>query len=193
MSQFKIHTIATAPAAARPLLEGSLKKYGFIPNMHGGLAEAPAALQAYIELTALFDQTSLTPTERQIVLLIVSAENHCTYCVAAHSVIAKHMVKADTAIVDALRKRQPLPDPKLEALAAFTRNVVKNRGVVCGQALEKFITAGYTQVQVLEVVLGVAFKTLSNYTNHIINTPLDTAFQDEAWQEAPQCSSQQCA
>lgn len=192
MSQFKIHSIQTAPAIAQPLLEGSLKKYGFVPNLHGGLAETLAALKAYIELTALFDQTSLSPTERQVVLLVASAENHCSYCVAAHSTIAKQMVKADPAIVDAIRNLQQLPDKKLDALANFTRNVVKNRGVVCGQAFDKFITAGYSRAQVLEVVLGVAFKTLSNYTNHIIDTPLDTAFQAEAWEEPAQCASKQC-
>lgn len=193
MSQFKIHSIQTASAAAQPLLEGSLKKYGFIPNLHGGLAEAPAALAAYIELTALFDQTSLSPTERQVVLLVVSAENHCTYCVAAHSMIAKHMVKADPAIIDAIRNLQPLPDKKLDALANFTRHVLKNRGTVCGKTLDNFITAGFSRAQVLEVVLGVTFKTLSNYTNAIINAPLDNAFQAEAWEEPAQCTSKQCA
>lgn len=192
MSQFKIHSIQTAPAAVQPLLEGSLKKYGFVPNLHGGLAEAPAALKAYIELTALFDQTSLSPTERQVVLLVASAENHCSYCVAAHSTIAKQMVKADPAIVDAIRNLQPLPDKKLDALANFTRNVVKNRGVISGEAFDKFITAGFSRAQVLEVVLGVTLKTLSNYTNHIIETPLDTAFQAEAWEEPAQCASKQC-
>ncbi|WP_341326671.1 carboxymuconolactone decarboxylase family protein [Methylotuvimicrobium sp. KM2] len=191
MSHFKIHSIQTAPAIAQPLLEGSLKKYGFIPNLHGGLAEAPAALKAYIELTALFDQTSLSPTERQVVLLIASAENQCTYCVAAHSMIAKQMVKTDPAIVDAIRNLQPLPDSKLEALASFTRTVVKNRGFVSGKALDDFIAAGYSRAQVLEVVLGVTFKTLSNYSNHIIETPLDAAFEAEAWQEPVPCSSQQ--
>ncbi|MGR8978711.1 MAG: carboxymuconolactone decarboxylase family protein [Gammaproteobacteria bacterium] len=190
MSRFNIHSIPTAPAAARPLLEGSLKKYGFVPNLHGGLAESPAALQAYIEVTALFDKTSLSPTERQVVLLAVSAENHCAYCMAAHTMIAKHRVKAEPAIVDALREGQPLPDRKLEALAAFTRAVVKQRGLVGGEALDNFITAGYSRAQVLEVVLGVTMKTLSNYTNHIIDTPLDTAFQAEAWEEPAQCRKQ---
>ncbi|MGR8935301.1 MAG: carboxymuconolactone decarboxylase family protein, partial [Gammaproteobacteria bacterium] len=121
------------------------------------------------------------------------AENHCSYCVAAHSVIAKHMVKADPAIVDALRNLQPLPDSKLDALANFTRSVVKNRGAVCNKTLDNFITAGYSLTQVLEVVLGVAFKTLSNYTNHIIDTPLDNAFQPEAWEKPAPCGIKQCA
>ncbi|WGS87656.1 carboxymuconolactone decarboxylase family protein [Methylomonas sp. UP202] len=193
MSQFQIHSILTANASAKPLLEGSLKKYGFVSNLHGGLAEAAAALKAYIELTALFDQTSFCPTERQVILLAISAENHCTYCVAAHSMIAKHMAKSDPAIIEALRNGKPLPDSQLDALAGFTRAVVKNLGLVCGQTLEKFIAAGYSRAQVLEVLLGVAFKTLSNYTNHIINTPLDVAFQAEAWEEPAQCGNRQCA
>lgn len=192
MSQFKIHTILTAPVSAQPLLEGALKKYGFVPNLQGGLAEVPAALQAYIELTALFDQTSLSPTERQVVLLAVSAENHCSYCVAAHSMIAKKMIKVDPAIVNAIRNLQPLPDPKLDALTNFTRNVVKNRGVVCPQVFNEFITAGYSRAQALEVVLGVTLKTLSNYSNHIIETSLDTVFQAEAWEEPVQCASKLC-
>lgn len=187
MTQFNIHSIQSAPAAAQPLLEGSLQKYGFVPNLHGGLAEAPATLHAYIDLTALFDKTSLNPVERQVVLLAASAENHCNYCVAAHSMIAKRMVKADAAIVDALRKLEPLPNPKLEALASFTRAVVKQRGEVAGKALDEFLAAGYNQAQVLEVVLGVAMKTLSNYTNHLIGTPLDAAFESEAWDEPEHC------
>jgi uncharacterized peroxidase-related enzyme len=193
MSQFTIHSIQTAPVAALTLLEGSFKKYGFVPNLHGGLAEAPAALEAYMELTALFDKTSLSPIERQVVLLAVSIENQCTYCVAAHSMIARRMVKADPAIVNALRNRAPLPDAKLDALATFARTLVKNRGVVCGKTLDNFIAAGYTRSQALEVVLGVAFKTLSNYTNHIIDPPLDTAFQAEAWEEADLCGAKHCA
>ena len=106
--------------------------------------------------------------------------------------IAKHMVKADAAIVEALRKRQTLHDYKLDALATFTRAVVKNRGMA-GSALDHFLAAGYTRAQVLEVVLGVAMKTLSNYTNHIIDVPLDAAFQAEVWNKNDQCDNKQCA
>ena len=181
MSEFIIHSIQTAPEAAQPLLAGARQKFGFVPNLLAGLAESPTTLQAYLELGSLMDKTALTPVERQGVLLAASAENHCTYCVAAHSIIAKQMVKADAAIVDALRAVQPLPEPKLEALAAFTRAVVKQRGVVDGKALSDFIGAGYSRAQVLDVVLGVTMKTLSNYANHIIHTPLDNQFQSEAW------------
>ncbi|MCL7419729.1 MAG: carboxymuconolactone decarboxylase family protein [Methylobacter sp.] len=186
MSQFNIHAIRSAPAAAQPLLEGARQRFGFVPNLLASLAESPATLQAYLDLGALFEKTSLTPTEQQVVLLAASAENHCTYCMAAHSMIAKQRVKADAAIVEALRRLQPLPDRKLEALAAFTRAVVKQRGEVNGKVFDNFITAGYSREQVLDVVLGVTMKTLSNYANHIMHTPLDAQFQAEAWDEPAQ-------
>lgn len=181
-----------APAAAQPLLTASQQKYGFVPNLLTGLANSPAVLQAYLHLGDIVNKTSLTPVEQQVVLLAASVENHCTYCVAAHSLIAKRMVKADVAIVDALRQQQTLPDKKLDALANFTRAVVKQRGRVTGIAFDNFIAAGYTKAQVLEVILGVTMKTLSNYANHIMDTPLDAAFQSEAWDVPVQCHKQ-CA
>lgn len=191
MSQFNFN-VRQAPEAAQPLLTGAQQKYGFTPNLLTGLAESPETLQTYLYLGDILNKTSLTPVEQQVVLLAASAENHCTYCVAAHSLIAKHMVKTDVAIVDALRQQQTLPDKKLNALATFTRAVVKQRGMVQGKPLDDFITAGYSSVQVLEVILGVTMKTLSNYANHIMDTPLDTAFQAEAWDIPAECTKQ-CA
>lgn len=190
MTQFHIHSLQQAPAEAQPLLTGAQQKFGFVPNLLGAFAESPATLQAYLTLGDLVEKTSLTPVEQQVALLAASAENHCTYCVAAHSLIAKRMAKTDAAIVDALRRQRPLPDPKLQALAAFTRAVVNQRGHVAGKTLDDFIAAGYDRRQVLEVVLGVAMKTLSNYSNHIMDTPLDAAFQSEAWDAPVQCRKQ---
>lgn len=187
MNPFNIHSLQKAPEATQPLLKGAQQKFGFVPNLLGALAESPATLQAYLDLGAVLGKTSLTPVEQQVVLLAASVENRCAYCVAAHSLIAKHIAKADAAIVDALRQQQPLPEPKLDALAAFTRAVVKQRGKVVGSAVDDFISAGYNHQQVLEVVLGVAMKTLSNYANHIMHTPLDAAFEAEAWSEPAQC------
>ncbi|MDO9269827.1 MAG: carboxymuconolactone decarboxylase family protein [Methylobacter sp.] len=192
MSQFNIYSIQNAPLAAQPLLDGAQQKFGFLPNLLGGLAESPAVLQAYLNLGVILDKTSLTPVEQQVVLLAASVENHCIYCVAVHSMLAKHKAKADAAIVDALREQQPLPDKKLDALATFTRAVVERRGKVTGIALDNFIAAGYSRSQVLEVVLGVTMKTLSNYANHIIHAPLDSQFQAEAWDAPAQCNKQ-CA
>jgi len=183
MSTFKLHTLASAPTGALPILEAAQKGLGFIPNLYAHLAEAPNALSAYKQLGALLEQSALTPEEQQIVLISVSIENRCEYCVAAHSFLSRNLVKVDSARVDALRSQSCLQDQKLNALVTFTHAVVRERGwVVGGQELIDFFAAGYTQQNALEVVLGVAMKTLSNYTNHLTDTSLDAAFANEAWQ-----------
>lgn len=183
MSTFKLHTLDSAPAGALPILEAAQKGLGFIPNLYAHLAEAPNALSAYKQLGALLEQSALTPEEQQIVLISVSIENRCEYCVAAHSFLARNLVKVDSQRIDALRGQSCLQDQKLNALVAFTRAVVRERGWVAGsQELKDFFAVGYTPQNALEVLLGVAMKTLSNYSNHLTDTPLDAAFANEAWQ-----------
>lgn len=186
MSQFPLHTPETAPAASARQLEQIRKSLGFIPNLAAILADAPAALEGYFSLGAIFEKTSLSPTERQVVLLAVSRANHCEYCMAAHTVIAK-MQSVPGAVVEAIRNGNPIADPKLEALRRFSTAVVRKRGVLDADELESFFNAGYSRANILEVIVGVAMKTISNYTNHIASTPLDDAFAPAAWTESPGC------
>lgn len=184
MTEFTFHSTESAPEAARPLLRGAQAKLGFVPNLYAGLAEAPAALQGYFQLSDRLAETSLTPVEQQVVALAVSAANGCTYCMAAHSTIARKMVGAPDEVVDALRSGRPIADPKLQALRVFAEAVVRERGHVQGAPLASFLAAGYQRQQVLEVLLGVAMKTLSNYANHVLDTPVDAAFRSESWPSA---------
>ena len=180
MSQFEIHEIEDAPEAARPLLEGvQAKTGGFLPNLYKGLAEAPQALNAYLTLSDLLAKTSLSAQEQQVVLLAASIENNCHYCVAAHSSGAR-MAKVDKEEIALLRRGEPVGEPRLQALRLFTEAVVRERGHVSDH-LAAFREAGYTRAQALEVVMAVAMKTLSNYANHIIDTPLDDLLERMAW------------
>ena len=176
---FPVHTINSAPARSRPMLTDAGSAFGFVPNLLGMLAEAPAALEAYLGVSAAFQKSSLTPAEQQVVLLAVSVMNECQYCVAAHTTIANG-ARVPAGVVEALRGGQPIADPKLEALRRFTESVVRERGWA-NEALAAFYEAGYSRPQVLEVLVGVTQKTLSNYSNHLAETPLDGAFAKSAW------------
>lgn len=181
--EFPVHTIDTAPAAAREALEASARSYGFLPNLFAVMAEAPAMLEAYRSLGAIFDRSSFTTVERQVVLLATSAENGCEYCVAAHTVIGG-MQKVPTDVLESLRAGWPIANPRLEALRRFTSAVVATRAQLSAGDVEAFVAAGFTRAQVLEVILGVGMKTLSNYTNHLAHTPLDAAFAAAGWTQA---------
>jgi len=177
---YTIHTAETAPERAREVLEQTQKAYGFLPNLLGVMAEAPALLEAYRMLGGLFEQTTLTATERQIVLLAASYENECTYCMAAHSAIAG-MQSVSQEVIDALRTGRDIPDTRLQALRAFAAAVTTSRGWPAEEILQAFFDAGYGNRQALEVILGIGMKTLSNYTNHLAETPLDMQFESLSW------------
>ena len=180
MTQFDVHTKETAPTESARILAGSEKAYGFIPNLHGVMAESPTTLEAYISIGQLFETSSFSPTERQIVILTTSRFNECDYCIAAHSVIAG-MQAVPTDVIEAIRDDRPIGDSRLEALRIFTSTVVEKRAHVSAGDIATFLAADYTKGQVLEVILGISFKTLSNYVNHVAETPLDDAFVAQAW------------
>lgn len=183
MPDFEIHTLETAPEESRPLLENSQKAFGRIPGLHGVMAEAPALLQGYKQLHQLFsEQTSFDKDELTVVWQAINVEHNCHYCVPAHTGIAK-MMKVDDAITEALRNETALPNDRLEALRTFTLAVVRDRGSVDKAAVQAFLDAGFTKRQVLEVILGVSQKVMSNYTNHLAETPVDEAFKPFAWKK----------
>ena len=184
MPDYVFHSPESAPDAARPILEKARQQLGFVPNLYAGMANAPAALEAYMALTGFFEKTSLSAEEKQVVWLATSVANGCTFCVAAHSMIAKKMFGVPADTVDALRSATDPANARLAALANFTRAVVSERGWVADHpALGAFLDAGYTAQQALEVILGVTHKTLSNYANHLLQTPLNPQFESERWSQ----------
>lgn len=180
MTTLKINNIETAPEGSKALLENSLKSFGMIPGLHGVLASSPQILQAYQTLHELFTQSSFNAEELTVVWQAINVEHACHYCVPAHTGIAK-MMKVDDNITEALRNETPLENSKLEALRTMTLSIVRNRGNVSKTDLEAFYEAGYEEKHVLDIILGLSQKTISNYTNHIANTPVDAPFLQFNW------------
>ncbi|MEM6678486.1 MAG: carboxymuconolactone decarboxylase family protein [Pseudomonadota bacterium] len=179
-----IHTAETAPEDARPLLEKSVKSFGMIPNLHAVMAESPAILGAYQQVHGLVvSATAFDATERTVIWQTINVEHSCHYCVPAHTAIAG-MDKVDPEIVAALRAARPLADAKLEALRQFTLAVLRARGQVTAGDVEAFQAAGYGERHALEIVLVLAQKVMSNYVNHLFETPVDAPFQKFAWDAA---------
>jgi uncharacterized peroxidase-related enzyme len=182
MTKFTVHTEATAPEAAKARLAEVKKAWGFIPTLHGTLAESPIALDAYDTLFGLVAKSSFTPAQQQAAYLAINVLNECEYCTAGHTYLAR-AAKLDEAAIQALRNRQPIGDARLQALRSFAEDVVRERGFVGDAAVEAFLAAGFTRENVLEVVTIVATKTISNYVNHITHTPKESFMADPslAW------------
>ena len=182
-SHFTMHDPEGAPEQSAAQPRTAERQLGMIPNLHRVLAESPQVLEAYDSLDRLFTGTSFDATERTVVWQSISVEHGCHYCVPAHTAIA-HASKVSSEVTEALRNRAPLPGERLEALRTFTLSLVRRRGAVDEASPESFLRAGFTTRHVLETLLGLAQKTISNYTNHLAQTPIDAEFERFALHEA---------
>jgi alkylhydroperoxidase family enzyme len=183
MTEFILHTEDSAPEASKPLLAQSQKAFGMIPGLHAVMAEAPEVLEAYQRVHELFVNSSFDHEELTVVWQTINIEHACHYCVPAHTAIAQSMNVSDD-ISEALRNETPLADSRLEALRTFTLSVVRDRGDVDNNTVQVFLNAGFTRRHILEVILGVSQKVMSNYTNNLANTPVDAPFKKFTWKKS---------
>ncbi|OGB02627.1 MAG: alkylhydroperoxidase [Burkholderiales bacterium RIFCSPHIGHO2_12_FULL_69_20] len=169
--------LASANDVQKALLDQAVKAVGFIPNMYANMVNAPAVLSTYLHGYALFrSESGLKPAEQEVVFLAVSQVNGCTYCTAAHSMIADKKSGVPADVLKAIRTGQPIPDARLAALFALTAEMVKTQGRPNAASVQAFLDAGFQERGVLYIVLAIAVKTLSNYSNHAFATPVDAAF-----------------
>ncbi len=181
-STFTIHNLDSAPLESQPLLEATLKSFGATPNLLGVLAEAPGLLEGYQRLHELFQRSSFNNEELTVVWQTINVEHECGYCVPAHTGIA-HMMKVDENLSEELRNRTAMPTEKLQVLHDTTLSMVRNRGHLSDAETTAFYAVGYEQRQLLEIVLGVSQKVISNYLNHLAKTPVDETFKQYSWQK----------
>lgn len=161
------------------ILKETKANLGFIPNLYAYMGHSEGLIATYKTADANFRKLSdFTPIEQEIVYLAISAENECDYCLRAHSMIATKMSKVPQEIIDNLLKGQEIDDQKLYALFKFTQLMVKQRGWVEQSELDAFKAEGFKDKDVLDIILAIGTKTLSNYMNHLTHTPVDAAFQN---------------
>lgn len=179
---FEIFNIDSAPKESVHFLEAAKESFGLIPNVEGVMALSPPLLASYMNAWDQFSQTSLTPAEQQIVYQATNFENNCEYCMPWHTIMSEQ-TDLPSEDVDALRQGGRLTSKKHESLRIFTRDLVRTNGNVEPDALSMFLEAGYSETNALEVVLGIAIKTMSNFTNAISQAPLDVAASSRAWKK----------
>lgn len=179
---FPLHDENSAPEASKEHLEATRRSFGMIPNLERVMASAPSLLATYSFGWEVFSRTSLSGIEQQVVYQTANFENECNYCVPWHTLLARQ-AGADAETLETLRQGGTLADPRLEALRQFTRTMIHNRGKATKADLDAFFAAGFEPQQALEVILGIAIKTMSNFTNSIAATPLDKQVGHLAWKK----------
>lgn len=181
MTRLPILTATTAPEAAKERVQNAEKANGFLPNLIGLLANAPAALETYQTVSAINARSGLTLAEREAVQITAAATHGCGFCVAGHTAVAYKKADLNDAVVNALRDGTHGPDARLNAVADFTRAVIRSRGRVDDAELKSFRAAGFSDANALDVVLGVSLATLCNFANNLGQPDLNPQLQPYAW------------
>ena len=165
-------TVDAAPAAAQPLLEAVKKQLGVVPNLFRLVANSPETLEGYLGLSAALGKGALAPQTRERIALAVAEINGCDYCLSAHTYLGKNLAKLDDAEIAANRAGEST-DAKADAAVRFAAKVVRLRGHVGEEDVRTIKAAGYTDAQVVEIVMHVALNTWTNYMNEVAKTEID--------------------
>ncbi len=161
----------TTTGEAKELFNAVNSKLGFIPNLIKVFGNSPATLKAYLSLGEIAGSGTFNAKFREQLALAIGEENSCNYCLSAHTAIGKMSGLTDEQTE---ANRQGLAnDAKTQAGLQFAQSVTRNRGVVSNEELALVKEAGYTDGEILEIVLNVVSNTLTNYVNHIAETEID--------------------
>ena len=170
MTAFSVPARDEVTPENQALFDNLKKALGFVPNLFATFALSPTALGAYLTLQNA--KSSLRPKEREVINLVVSQVNTCEYCLAAHTAVGKMLGFTETQIVE-IRNGRASFDTRLDALARFVREVAEERGHVSAQATDAFLGAGWTQANLVDVIMVVGDKTISNYLHSVTKIPVD--------------------
>lgn len=170
MSTFNIPQREEVNATNQAIFDSLEKQVGFVPNLFATYAYSENALKNYLDFAGA--PSSLKAKEKEAVNLAVSQVNNCGYCLAAHTTIGKMSGFNDEQILE-LRQGKASFDNKLDALAAFAKNITENRGNTDAAVLENYFNAGWTKENLIDTIALVGDKTISNYINNTVQTTVD--------------------
>ncbi len=170
MRNFNVPTRDQVSTNNQAIFDQLQSKLGFVPNLYATYAYSDTALADYLTLSNR--KTTLKAKEKEVVNLVVSQVNDCSYCQAAHTAIGKMNGFTDEQILE-IRTGTASFDAKLDALAKFVKDATINRGKPSSQAVETLFAAGYTNANLIDIIVLIGDKTISNFIHGITQIPVD--------------------
>lgn len=164
---YPVYSLKTVPEDAKPLLEKINSIFGGVLPLKGMMANSPVTLKSYLDILGNMNDTTFTKIEMQSVYLLTSMYNECGYCTDAHSKGLKKIYKMPEDQVDAILARTPTGDEKIDALLAATLELLENRGAITEEVRARFLAAGYTDNQLIDLLSAIAMKAITNYLGRL--------------------------
>lgn len=143
---------------------------GIVPNLYATMAHSESALGSYLALQNA--KSSITGKAREVVNLVVSQVNACEYCLAAHTMIGKKVGFTGEQILE-VRSGRASFDAKLDALARLVKEITIKRGHPDQTLVESFFAAGWTRGNLVDAIVAIGDKVVSNYLHGTTHVPVD--------------------
>jgi AhpD family alkylhydroperoxidase len=180
MSRYQVHTIESAPAQSKPVLQKLQQAFGLIPNIAATMAVSPVLINGFAGLFEQVHASSLTEPQIQSVLLTNAVTNSCAWAAAFHTALAlKQGMHAND--VNAIRRGELPEDAGLAALSRLAFSLIDKRGRLTELEKDCFLRSGFNAEQLLEVIAVVAASTITNYAASITLPPLEAPFEQFVW------------
>ncbi len=170
MTKITVPTREEVSPANQEIFDNLKEKLGMVPNIYATYALSENALPRYMAFAG--GKTSLDNKEKEIVNLVTSQVNNCTYCQAAHTAIGKMNGFSDEQIIS-IRKGDASFNKKYAALAALVKEIAENQGRASDSVLNAFYEVGYTQENLVDVIVNVGEKATTNYLHNATKIPID--------------------
>lgn len=170
MQNFSIPTREEVSENNQAIFDNLQKALGFVPNLYAYYAKNETALADYLALQNR--KSTLKAKEREVINLVVSQVNECKYCLSAHTLIAKSNGFNEDQILE-IRTGKARFDSKLNALAQFAKSVAENKGKVASTVLDLFFQEGYTEANLIDTIIIIGDKTISNYIHNVTDFAID--------------------
>lgn len=167
---FTVPSAASVTPANQAIFEQLEKGLGMVPNLYAAMAWSEHALGNYLALQNA--KTSLNAKEREVINLVVSQVNECAYCLAAHTALAG-MVGFTPDQIIGIRKGGAAFDAKLDALARLVKSAAERRGHAAPELVDAFFAAGYTEANLVDTVVVIGDKIITNYLHALTQVPVD--------------------
>jgi AhpD family alkylhydroperoxidase len=170
MKTFKVPAKENVSPANQQLFDKLAKGLGKVPNLYATMAYSENGLATYLALNSA--KSSLKAKEKEAVNLVVSEVNSCDYCLSAHTMIGKLNGFTDEQILDIRGGEAPF-DSKLDALVKLAKNLTEKRGKADAEVVDNFFAAGYTEENLVDTILVVGDKTITNLLYGVTQIPID--------------------
>ena len=179
ISRFPIPEFKDLSEQAQVIVNGAKETMGFVPNVVKALSNRPEQLSAFMSYNAalVHEGSSLTPKEREMLIVAFSAKNGCAYCVQSHGAQLR-AISGNPHIADqvAINYKEADITDRERAMIDFGMKVTFDCASVDENDFDVLKTHDFSDEDIWDIAAVTAFYNMSNRMMSVLAVRPDDEF-----------------